>query len=316
MPILKFYTNPGQLTAREKQELATTMTGLYARIMPAFFVNIMFHETSAKMKKLHIANGKPQQLPPESFFVGGKPTNGTFVRFTAEHIAVNWNDDLKRANQYLEFVGNLFTEKFEPRGWTWEFSVTESRKELWRIQSLIPPEVGSEAMKTWIDSGKALPWAAVIVKFIRRAKQMTQPAKHHWNLYDVPDAGSTPRCSRWWCMPRFSVLGKSTDAFLVREAPKDQTRMRDIVSVLSKAAAIVIILQIHLARENDRRNKMAPVNVSIDSDVDGEDLDKTDRGTCPSDIECERHDWTNISFSQVLTALLLGNIERHNATQQ
>ncbi|CZT52483.1 uncharacterized protein RSE6_13824 [Rhynchosporium secalis] len=141
MPILKFYTNPGQLTSEEKQELAITLTSIYARIMPAFFVNIMFHE-----------------LAPENFFVGGKPTNGTFVRFAAEHIAVNWNDDLERANQYLNFVGDLFTNNFEQRGWTWEFSVTESRRELWRVQSLVPPPVGSEEMKTWDEAGKGVPW--------------------------------------------------------------------------------------------------------------------------------------------------------------
>lgn len=44
MPILKFYTSPGQLTDEEKQELATTLTAGYTKMMPAFFVNIMFHE--------------------------------------------------------------------------------------------------------------------------------------------------------------------------------------------------------------------------------------------------------------------------------
>ncbi|KAH7311833.1 putative oxalocrotonate tautomerase [Rhexocercosporidium sp. MPI-PUGE-AT-0058] len=141
MPILKFYTSPGQLTDEEKQELVTTLTAGYTKIMPDFFVNIMFHE-----------------LPHGSFFMGGKPTDGKFVRFTAEHIAMNFKEDLERANRYLDWVGQLFTERFEPRGWTWEFSVTESRRELWRIQSLVPPLVGSEPMKSWMEAGKALPW--------------------------------------------------------------------------------------------------------------------------------------------------------------
>lgn len=50
--------------------------------------------------------------------MGGKPTDGKFVRFTAEHIAVNWNEDLKSAYKYLDFIGDLFEEKFGPRGWT------------------------------------------------------------------------------------------------------------------------------------------------------------------------------------------------------
>ncbi|KAG4438456.1 hypothetical protein IFR05_006066 [Cadophora sp. M221] len=140
MPILKFYTSPGQLTDEEKQELATTLTAGYSKMMPAFFVNIMFHE-----------------LPHGSFFMAGKPTNGKFVRFTAEHIAMNFKEDFERANRYLDWVGKIFKERFEPRGWTWEFSVTESRRELWRIQSLVPPLVGSEAMKLWMETGKAVP---------------------------------------------------------------------------------------------------------------------------------------------------------------
>lgn len=28
----------------------------------------------------------------------------------------------------------------------------------WRIQSLVPPEAGSEALKTWVEAGKAVPW--------------------------------------------------------------------------------------------------------------------------------------------------------------
>jgi hypothetical protein len=41
---------------------------------------------------------------------------------------------------------------------SWEFHVTESDKDLWRIQSLIPPSVGSEAMKSWVEAGKGVPW--------------------------------------------------------------------------------------------------------------------------------------------------------------
>lgn len=40
----------------------------------------------------------------------------------------------------------------------WEFHITESNRDYWRIQSLVPPEVGSEALKTWAEAGKAVPW--------------------------------------------------------------------------------------------------------------------------------------------------------------
>jgi hypothetical protein len=53
MPILKFYTSPGQLTDEEKQELVTTLTAGYTKIMPDFFVNIMFHEVCFFFGILH-----------------------------------------------------------------------------------------------------------------------------------------------------------------------------------------------------------------------------------------------------------------------
>lgn len=41
---------------------------------------------------------------------------------------------------------------------SWEYSVTESRRELWRIQSLVPPLVGSKEMEIWEKAGKGVPW--------------------------------------------------------------------------------------------------------------------------------------------------------------
>jgi hypothetical protein len=41
---------------------------------------------------------------------------------------------------------------------SWEFHVTESDRNLWRIQSLVPPLVGSEEMKLWVEAGKGVPW--------------------------------------------------------------------------------------------------------------------------------------------------------------
>jgi phenylpyruvate tautomerase PptA (4-oxalocrotonate tautomerase family) len=44
MPLLSFYLNPGMLSAPEKAELAQFLTAGYAKVMPAFYVNIVFHE--------------------------------------------------------------------------------------------------------------------------------------------------------------------------------------------------------------------------------------------------------------------------------
>ncbi len=49
--------------------------------------------------------------------MGGKPTDGKFVRLTVEHIAVNWNKDRKREKAYLDWLGGVLKERFEPKGW-------------------------------------------------------------------------------------------------------------------------------------------------------------------------------------------------------
>lgn len=61
------------------------------------------------------ANG--EQVPHGSFFMGGRPTEGKFVRLSIEHIAVNWKKDEKREKAYLDWVGAVLKERFEKRGW-------------------------------------------------------------------------------------------------------------------------------------------------------------------------------------------------------
>lgn len=34
----------------------------------------------------------------------------------------------------------------------------ESDRDLWRVQSIVPPLVGSEAMQSWGEAGKGIPW--------------------------------------------------------------------------------------------------------------------------------------------------------------
>ena len=52
--------------------------------------------------------------------MGGKVTNGKFVRLVIEHIAINWDENNKAPSNpkdYLAFVGEVLRERFEPKGW-------------------------------------------------------------------------------------------------------------------------------------------------------------------------------------------------------
>lgn len=119
MPLLKFYTSPNQLTSTEKQDLAKIFTARYARAMPAFFVDIVFHEVHHLPLSSPFTN--PLQVPEDSFFVGGEKTEGKFIRLTMEHIYVNFAKEGERGEAmtktFLGFVGEVFKEKFEGRGW-------------------------------------------------------------------------------------------------------------------------------------------------------------------------------------------------------
>jgi len=53
--------------------------------------------------------------------MGGKPTDGRFVRLVIEHIAINWNESNKTASNpkdFLAFIGEVLKTRFEPKGWT------------------------------------------------------------------------------------------------------------------------------------------------------------------------------------------------------
>ncbi|EPE35488.1 hypothetical protein GLAREA_11187 [Glarea lozoyensis ATCC 20868] len=143
MPLLKFYTVTNQLTPEEKADLAQVLTARYAQIMPDFFVNIMFHE-----------------LPAHDFYISERPNPGNFIRLTLEHIAVNWDEkntqELERANKFLDFVGEVLGDRFEGRGWMYEYSILQTSRELWRVQGLTPPAIGSEDMKVWEKAGRGV----------------------------------------------------------------------------------------------------------------------------------------------------------------
>jgi hypothetical protein len=144
MPILQFYTSPNQLTSDEKAELVKTITERYMQRLPAFFVNVMFNEVRHPSSSpsphplpstYSLSSSYPQliskyqsilislpryQLPHGDFYVGGKPTEGKFVRVTIDHIAMNWErgSGREKAKGYLEWLGGVLRERFEGRGWT------------------------------------------------------------------------------------------------------------------------------------------------------------------------------------------------------
>ncbi|KAF4627957.1 hypothetical protein G7Y89_g10199 [Cudoniella acicularis] len=104
-----------------------------------------------------------RSIPEDSFFIGGELTKGKFVRLTLEHIAINFKDfGVERGDamskKFLAFVGEVLKERFEPKGWRWEFNILETDRKLWRVQSIEPPPLNSDAMKVWDREQKGVEW--------------------------------------------------------------------------------------------------------------------------------------------------------------
>jgi len=53
--------------------------------------------------------------------MGGTPVDGKFIRFTADHIYVNWNQNHKQEMDFMKWLGAMFRERFEHRDWMWVY---------------------------------------------------------------------------------------------------------------------------------------------------------------------------------------------------
>jgi phenylpyruvate tautomerase PptA (4-oxalocrotonate tautomerase family) len=137
MPLWKIYHPVGAFTAADKQALSERITGLY-RILPKFYVGVVF-----------------QEVPKESFYVGGKPADN-FVRIWIDHIARTLpNDEAKR--RWLGLCDAALAPFVKERGYDLEYHIDETPFDLWSIQGLRPPPPNSEAEKRWVADNRPSP---------------------------------------------------------------------------------------------------------------------------------------------------------------
>lgn len=88
MPLWKVYHPAGAYTPADKQAFAETMTEIYARFMPRFYVNVLFHE-----------------VDEDKLFIGGKPRNN-FVRLKMAHIAREFPSE-EGSRRFIDAVNRL-----------------------------------------------------------------------------------------------------------------------------------------------------------------------------------------------------------------
>ncbi|KAH8726178.1 putative oxalocrotonate tautomerase [Phaeosphaeriaceae sp. PMI808] len=156
MPLWNIYHPPTAFTTPEsKASLAKAITDIYiAASLPPFYVNVLF-----------------QVIEPSSFYIGGvaRPSphseanepgpdsSRPFIRITIQNIARTMPDDAIR-DRFLGRIDVALKPYIEDQGYDWEYSVIETRRDLWKVQGMVPPMPNTKAEKEWVRLNQAVPF--------------------------------------------------------------------------------------------------------------------------------------------------------------
>jgi phenylpyruvate tautomerase PptA (4-oxalocrotonate tautomerase family) len=140
MPLWKVYHPVDAFTPEDKKGIAQAITNVYGRVMPRFYVGVIF-----------------QEVKEDSCYVGGEP-HGKFVRIWIDHIARAFApEDSERKAGFMRRVNQLLEPYIKDRGFDWELHVDETPFDLWTIQGLFPPREGTEDEKRWMAENRPSP---------------------------------------------------------------------------------------------------------------------------------------------------------------
>lgn len=132
MPLWTVHHTPDFFTAADKRELAARIADHYEHVgLPRFYAVVIFNETRS-----------------DDLYVGGEPTP-LGLRVVIDHIARHTVDKQSRHGTARWIKSILLPYLTGRDGLHWEFHVDETSEDLWMINGLIPPPMGSEAEKRW-----------------------------------------------------------------------------------------------------------------------------------------------------------------------
>ena len=133
MPLWTIHHTADFFTAEDKRELARSITDHYEKAgLPRFYVVVIFNETRS-----------------DDLYVGGEP-NPVGLRVVIDHIARRAadKDHRHRIAHWIKAILSPYLEAHDNPHW--EFHVDETSEDLWMINGLIPPPMGSDAEKRWV----------------------------------------------------------------------------------------------------------------------------------------------------------------------
>ncbi|KAI3534281.1 hypothetical protein CSPX01_12202 [Colletotrichum filicis] len=136
MPKWVFNCNTGVFTTAEKKQIAEGMTKLYTSVgLPGFYCHTHFIE-----------------LNPENMYAGGE-TPKALTTISIYHIARGFDTPQVEAF-FFKALDDILRPILKPKGIEWESGIYEARRELWRINGLVPPETGSEMERKWAKENR------------------------------------------------------------------------------------------------------------------------------------------------------------------
>ncbi|MEI5678204.1 MULTISPECIES: tautomerase family protein [unclassified Mesorhizobium] len=138
MPLWKVYHPVGAYSQKDKKAISQSLSDLYGRMMPRFYVGVIFQEVSA-----------------DNFYIGGEP-NAQFVRIWVDHVARTFTSDAMKVG-FFNRINEILAPWISQRGYDWEIHIDETPFDLWTIQGHFPPREGTEDEKRWMSENRASP---------------------------------------------------------------------------------------------------------------------------------------------------------------
>lgn len=139
MPLWDFHSAPGLFTTEDKEHIAKSLTPIYTSSgIPAFYVRVRFQENQ-----------------PVNIYSGGE-SHDKLVLIQVWHLARNMEHNEARERGFLTAVDKVLTPIMEAKGLDWEYFVTESSRDLWKINGMYPPPQYSEEEKEWAKTNRPL----------------------------------------------------------------------------------------------------------------------------------------------------------------
>ncbi|CAN9094910.1 hypothetical protein CC77DRAFT_401772 [Alternaria alternata] len=120
-----------------REAFAKDVTSKIYKMIPPFYTDVSF-------------------VPTPSQYVGGVK-NDKMVRFVIFELAGTHNAAEER-EAWIHHIDSVIKPHIADKGYDWEFHIEEPRRDLWKIQGLIPPPLVSEAHKKWRRENKPTPY--------------------------------------------------------------------------------------------------------------------------------------------------------------